>query len=190
MKILLTLWILSGAIGGFGILPSAQAQAQPKAHIAIPTIAAKPENVGSPEAIVKADYESISGGVGVPRQWARDLTLYDPNARSFTISRNSKTGALAVWTPTEQEFADATDAHAVKAGFTERELAHKIYRFGNVATVLSSYEGREQSTGKIVGGGVNIYQLYYAGGRWWIASVSWDSEHEINPIPPELQPQE
>jgi len=53
--------------------------------------------VASPEAIVKADYESISGGVGVPRQWARDLTLYDPNARYISVYREPTTGQLTPW---------------------------------------------------------------------------------------------
>jgi hypothetical protein len=163
------------------------AQDKPKASVDIPVIPARSEDVGSIEAIVKADYESISGGVGVPRQWARDLTLYDPNARSFSVYKDSKTSALAIWSPTLKEYADEADAHLVSEGFTEHELAHKIYRFGNVATVLSSYEGKFAS-GKIYSRGVNIYQLYYAGKRWWISSVSWDGENFINPIPAELLP--
>ena len=42
------------------------------------------------------------------------------------------------------------------------------------------------STGKLYSRGVNIYTLYFADDRWWISSVSWDDEHPINPIPPEL----
>jgi CubicO group peptidase (beta-lactamase class C family) len=125
-------------------------QDKPKAHVAIPVIAARPEDVSSPEAIVRADYESISGGVGVPRQWARDLTLYDPNARYISVYREPKTGQLTPWTPTQPEYVDEADAHAVRVGFIERELAHKTYRFGNIATVLSSFEGKEQSTGKVL----------------------------------------
>ncbi len=62
---------------------AAQAQPAAPAHVAVPVIAVRPEDVNSIEAIVKADYECISGGVGVARQWSRDLTLYDPNARFF-----------------------------------------------------------------------------------------------------------
>jgi len=164
------------------------AQDKPKATVVVPVISARPEDVSSIEAIIKADYETISGGVGLPRQWARDLTLYDPNARQFSVYKDSKTGALAIWSPTPKEYADEADAHFVSEGFTEHELAHKIYRFGNVATVLSSYEG-SLASGKLYSRGVNIYQLYYDGKRWWISSVTWDSENYINPIPPELLPQ-
>jgi len=184
----LAFWLVSSAISLFGAAAGALAQDKPKAHVPIPIIAARPEDVASPEAIVKADYESISGGVGVPRQWARDLTLYDPNARYFSVYRESKTGQLTRWTPTQQEYVDEADAHFVSVGFTERELAHETYRFGNIATVLSSFEGKEQSTGKVLYRGVNIYQLYFDGKRWWISSSACDGEHNINPIPPDLLP--
>jgi len=169
-------------------LPPVVGQDKPKPHIEVAVIAARPEDVSSIESIVKTDYECVSGGIGVARQWARDFSLYDPFARSFVPSKDEKTGALVIWHPTQQEYADESDAYLVKVGFTERELAHKIYRFGNVATVFSSYEGKEQSTGKIFSRGVNIYQVYYAGNRWWISSISWDAEKNINSIPSELLP--
>jgi hypothetical protein len=52
--------------------------------------------------------------------------------------------------------------------------------------VLSSYEGTLASTGKLYGRGVNIYQVYFAANRWWISSITWDGENDINPIPPDL----
>jgi hypothetical protein len=175
------------AIACFTFPLATLAQDKPKASVDAPVISARPADVSSIEAIVKADYDTISGGVGVPRQWARALTLYDPNGRSFSVYKESKTGALAIWSPTLKEYADEADAHLVREGFTEHELAHKIYRFGNVATVLSSYEEKFAS-GKVYSRGVNIYQLYYADKRWWISSVSWDGENLINPIPAELLP--
>jgi hypothetical protein len=169
-------------------LPHALAQDKPKRQIEVGVVAARPEDVSSIEAIVKTDYECVSGGVGVARQWARDFSLYDPFARSFVPSKDEKTGALVIWHPTQQEYADEADAQLVRDGFSEREVAHKIYKYGNVATVFSSYEGSLASTGKLYSRGVNIYQLYYTGNRWWISSISWDAENYINSIPPELMP--
>lgn len=157
-------------------------------HVNVPTIPARPEDVKSPEAIVQADYECISGGIGVARQWARDFSLYDPYARSFVPSKDEKTGGLVIGHPTQQEYADEGDAQLVRDGSSEHEVAHKIYRYGNVATVFSSYEVTLASTGNLYSRGVNIYQLYYVGNRWWISSVSWDAENNINSIPPELIP--
>jgi hypothetical protein len=65
---------------------------------------------------------------------------------------------------------------------------HKTYRFGNVATVLSSDEGKAMSTGKVVTRGVNIFQLYYDGKRWRIHSIIWDDQRTDNPIPADLLP--
>jgi len=192
---MLALVALAMAVGAWGRTqaPSeAQSQTKPQAkgeqHVKVPVIPARPEDVSSPEAIVLADYECISGGVGVARQWARDLSLYDANARFFVTEKDEKTGGLKVWSPSWQEFTDRTDEEITKGGFVEHEVGHKIYRYGNVATVFSSYEGKKMSTGEIFGRGVNIYQVYFAGGRWWISSVSWDVEHAINEIPADLLP--
>jgi hypothetical protein len=168
---------------------AAVALAQTKHKIVdIPVVAARPEDVGTIEAIVKADYESISGDVGVPRQWARELSLYVPGARWFSPYEDAESGALLIWSPTLQEYANSVDAHFVRDGFVERELSHKTYRFGNVATVFSSYEGKMTSKSELYSRGVNVYQLCFDGQRWWIVSVSWDGESLINTIPPELLP--
>jgi hypothetical protein len=173
--------ILAVGVCGFGV-----ARAQKKAHVDRPIVAARAEDVGTIEGIVAASYETISGGVGVARQWGRDRTLFDPNSRSVAVSVNEKTGAVTTRGSTEQEFADESDPSLVKDGFTERELKHVIKRFGNVATVLSSYEGTVAS-GKVITRGVNIFQLYFDGKRWWILSMVWDEERPGNPIPAELQ---
>jgi hypothetical protein len=169
-------------------LPHAVAQDKPKSHGEAAVFAARSEDVSSIEAIVKTDYECVPGGIGVARQWARDFSLYDPFARSFVPSKDEKTGALVIWHPTQQEYADESDAQLVRDGFSEHELAHKIYKYGNVATVFSSYEVSVARTGKLYSRGANIYQLYNARNRWWISSVSWDTENNINPIPQELMP--
>jgi len=156
--------------------------------VPVQKVETRPDDVNSIEAIVKASYETISGGVGVPRQWGRDESLFDPNVRFVAVERDPKSGAIVAMITTHQEFVDGTDASLVKDGFTERELGRQIQRYGNVATVLSSYEGKNASTGKVVTRGVNIFQLYFDGKRWWILSMVWDQETPANPIPPELLP--
>lgn len=179
-------WIFAGVLA-IAFVSGAFGQTKTGKHVKVPAVPARPEDVSSPERIVLADYESISGGVGVPRQWARDFALYDPRARFFLVEKDAKTGGLKISAPTFEEFTDEMDASLVKDGSIERELAHKIYRYGNVATVFSSYEIKLSSTGEVVGRGVNIYQVYYARKRWWISSVSWDAEHAVNEIPEELE---
>lgn len=156
-------------------------------HVPVPKAEPRVEDVSSIEGIVKASYETISGGVGVPRQWGRDRTLFAPSVRYIAISKD-KTGIVKVRTSDYQEYLDESDDFLVKQGFTEVELGRKIERFGNVATALSSYEGKVASTGKVVTRGVNIFSLYFDGKRWWIQTMLWDEESPGNPIPSELLP--
>lgn len=155
--------------------------------VEVPTITARPEDVGSIEGIVKASYETISGGVGVPRQWGRDRTLFASSVQYVSLSK-SKAGEVRARTSDYQKYLNESDGFMVNEGFTEVELGRDISRFGNVATVLSSYEGRVQSTGKVMTRGVNIFSLYYDGKRWWIQTMMWDEESPENPIPANLLP--
>lgn len=164
-----------------------RAQEEAAGHLDIPTVPARAEDVSSPEALVKADLESISGDVGVPRQWGRDLSLYDEHAYFVSAEKDPKTGKVVLEKSTPREYAERNDRGLVENGFMEHEVAHETFRFGNVATVVSSYESRSAKTGA-VSRGVNIYQTYFDGERWWILSIVWDAERPDNPIPAELLP--
>ena len=157
-------------------------------HVQVPVIPARSEDVSTIEGIVKASYETISGPVGVPRQWGRDRTLFAPSIRFVSLHSDLKTGKVTVRESNYQEYLDQTDAFATKEGFTEVELGHIVKQYGNVATVLSSYEGKVQSTGKVITRGVNIFSLYNDGQRWWIQTMQWDQERPGNPVPAELLP--
>ena len=157
-------------------------------HVPVPKAEPRPEDVSTIEGIVKASYETISGGVGVPRQWGRDRTLFASSVRYITVGKD-KAGMVRARTSDYQEYLDESDDFMVKQGFTEVELGKKIERFGNVATVLSSYEGKVMSTGKVVTRGVNIFSLYFDGKRWWIQTMLWDEETPGNPIPTDLLPE-
>ena len=176
----LSAWILLSACAA-----AMTAGAQTPSHINVPTVAARAEDVSSPEALVRADLECISGGVGVPRQWGRDVSLYDRHGFFVATRTDPKTGKVTVRSETVQEYINRDDASLVRDGLTERELGHHVYRYGNVATVFSGYEAKT-AAGKVVGRGVNVYHVYFDGKRWWIASVEWDEESPSNPIPAEL----
>ena len=156
-------------------------------HVSVPKTEPRAEDVSTIEGIVKASYETISGGVGVARQWGRDRTLFASSVRYISIGKD-KAGTVKASTADYQEYLDESDDFLVKQGFTEVELGRKIERFGNVATVLSSYEGKLASTGKVVTRGVNIFSVYFDGKRWWIQTMLWDEEGPGNPIPTELLP--
>lgn len=158
-----------------------------KARIEVPTIAADPKDVASIDAIVRAFYEVISGPAGQPRQWARDRSLYRPEIR-FNIVRFDREGRPSLHTLTHQEFVDSSNDALVKRGFFERELHRVTQRFGNIAHVFSTYEGRDKENGPVIERGINSIQLVYDGTRWWITSASWQDETKDHPIPPEYLP--
>jgi hypothetical protein len=165
---------------------TAGAQA-PSAHVVVPTLAPRPEDVGSIDGIVKAYYDVITGPAGQPRQWGRDRTLYWPGIRFFAAGVN-KDGSPTVRVMTHQEFVDRVDAGAVKNGFDEHEIHRVTSRIGNIAHVMSTYEMHEIGTGPVTGRGVNSLDLYWDGKRWWITAASWDDERPGSPIPREMLP--
>jgi CubicO group peptidase (beta-lactamase class C family) len=136
-------------------------------------VAANPDDVNTLDSIVAASYEALSGPVGAPRQWARYLSLLDPQARLVSASVDATTGLPKIVHWNREEYAASANEYLVETGF-------------NVATVQCGFEGLEQS--KLVERGVAIYPLYNDGRRWWINSVLWDRERPGNLIPRELLP--
>jgi hypothetical protein len=161
--------------------PSLRAQQ----HIQVPTQAPRAEDVSSLDGILKAFYEVVSGPAGQPRDWARDRTLYLPDIRFVQtgVDRSGKANAVVM---THQEFVDAADAGMVKNGFFETEIHRVTKTFGNVSSILSTYETRSKQDGPVFGRGVNNLQVFWDGKRYWIASVIWDDERPGNPIPADL----
>jgi hypothetical protein len=154
-------------------------------HVSVPTLAARPEDVGSLDGIIKAFYDVVSGPAGQPRQWGRDRTLYLPDIR-FVETGVDKTGKTVAQVLTHQDFVDAADAGMVRNGFFEIEIHRATRTFGNITQVFSTYEMRAKSDGPAFGRGVNSLQVFWDGKRYWIASVTWDDEREGNPIPSDL----
>jgi hypothetical protein len=144
--------------------------------------AADPADVGTIEDIVRVSYEVISGPPGTPRQWRRDSTLYAPGAM-FHALREDSAGKVSVYSMTPEEYRRRTDKGFVKNGLIEYEIGTHAERFGNVAQVRSVYAMRRTTDGPVTARGVNYFQLYWDGTRWWITGMVWDDERKDNPIP-------
>ena len=134
--------------------------------VVIETIAADPKDVSTIDGIIAAFYGNVSGSKGVPRQWARDRTLYMPGVNF--VSMGEEAGKVRAARLSHQQFADSANAGMVSNGFTEREVGRTVQRFGNIAHVFSTYEYfNDDKTEK--GRGINSIELYWNGTRWWIA---------------------
>lgn len=154
--------------------------------IEVPVIDADPKDVGTIDGIMKAFYETISGGKGVPRQWARDATLYTP--RAYFVGMSESDGKIRAGMMTKQQYVQGNNAFLISEGFTEREIGRVVRRFGNMAHVFSTYEYTTETKPNEKVRGVNSLQLHWDGTRWWISAVSWDEERPNNPIPREFLP--
>jgi hypothetical protein len=157
-----------------------------KKSIEIAMVEPKAEDVGSIDGIVKAFYEVISGGVGVPRQWSRDKTLYIPDIRFVAMSERG--GKIDATVGSHQEYVDGANDFFVREGFVEKEIKRVTKKFGNIAQIFSTYEYSTSGKTKMSGRGVNSIGMFFDGKRWWISSVTWEEERPNNPIPKEFLP--
>ena len=156
------------------------------ATVEVPVIDADPKDVATIDGIMKAFYEVISGGKGVPRQWGRDATLYTP--RTYFVGMSERDGKVRAGMMTKQQYVNGNNPFLVSEGFTEREIGRVVRRFGNIAHVFSTYEYTTEAKPNEKVRGVNSLQLHWDGMRWWISAVSWDEERPNNPIPKEFLP--
>ncbi len=162
---------------------NAQAQAAATAPARIP---ADPKDVESIDAIMSAVYASISGPAGAQRQWDRFRSLMAPNARLVPTGQNAQgRGWLRNWSV--EEYITAADSGLKTNGFFERELGRKMERYGNVVHLMSSYDSkRSESDPQPFQRGVNSFQLWYDGTRWYVVSIFWQAESPATPIPADL----
>jgi len=139
----------------------------------------QPEDVSSPEAIVKAVYDVISGPAGKARDWGRFRSLFADGARLIpTGPRPAGDFGPRVLDP-EAYVARATPIFE-KEGFHESEVDRRTEAFGHIAHVFSTYESRHApSDPKAFARGINSFQLAFDGTRWWVVTIFWEAESEM-----------
>src|SRR5579863_9768934 len=125
--------------------------------------AAKPADVASPDAILAATYDVISGPAGQKRDWDRFRSLFLPGAHLVAAAKRQD-GTPALFNVTPDQYAARADGYFEKSGFFEKESARHADRYGNILQVFSTYESRHDSTDeKPFARGINSFQLYYDG---------------------------
>jgi hypothetical protein len=165
------------------------AAAPAEAQAATPQPAAKPADVASPDAILAATYDVISGPAGQQRDWDRFRSLFVPGARLIpVVAKKTGTGSdTRIITP--DEYIKRADAYFEKNGFAEREIAQKAERYGNIMQIFSTYESRHDAKdAQPFARGINSFQLFYDGTRWWVVTIYWLEETPENPLPKEFLP--
>lgn len=149
---------------------------------------ANPADVSSPEAIITAVYDVISGDAGKARDWDRFRTLFYKDARLIPSGKNPNTGVVGASTLSPEDYIKRAGPSLERDGFHERELAYRIDRYGNIAQVFSTYLSfRKADDKKPFMRGINSFQLLNDGKRWWIVSIFWQAETPDNLIPKEYE---
>ena len=147
---------------------------------------AAPADVATMDGIIAALYDVISGPPGKARDWNRMRSLFVPAAH-MVPTRATKEGAVRMRWMTVNDYVATSGARIENDGFHERELARKTDRFGNMAQVFSTYDGRTDK-GDYHERGINSLQLLFDGKRWWIVSIMWVGETADTPLPADYLP--
>ena len=64
------------------------------------------------------------------------------------------------------------------------EVGRVLERYGNIVHLMSAYESRRKTDDpKPFARGVNSFQLWNDGTRWWVVTIFWEGETPDNPIP-------
>jgi hypothetical protein len=178
---------------GFAIAPAraqdkAQTQAPQAAAAPATPPAAKPADVSSPDAILAATYDVISGPAGQKRDWDRFRSLFLPGAIFAAVSKG-KDGALRAQVITPEQYVGFADTYFDKNGFFEREASRHADRFGDIMQIFSTYESRHEAKDPApFVRGINSFQLFNDGKRWWVVTIYWEEESPDLPLPKEFLP--
>jgi hypothetical protein len=168
---------------GFAAPVAAQTPQAAPSPVIVSTITAEPGDVESIDVIVAALYDVISGPAGEARDWNRMRSLFIPGGRLMPVGPRGP-GAAGMRILEVNDYIALSGATLERVGFTERELARRTERFGHIAHVFSTYEGRAETEDLVVRG-INSIQLVNDGTRWWVISVFWEAETPDNPLPAE-----
>ena len=142
-------------------------------------------DVQSIDAIIAAAYDVISGSAGKKHDWNRERSLFYPGARIMPTA--SVPGRNDV--DLEPQLLDVEQyivrvEPLLQQGFYEIEIARCTEQFGRIAHVWSTYESRHDlSDPEPFMRGINSFQLFNDGKRWWILSVYWQHESGEHAIP-------
>jgi len=149
---------------------------------------AKPDDVASPDAILAAVYDIISGPAGQKRNWDRFRSLYLPGARLIPTGAKKEGGGFFARVLSPDEYVARVTPYFEKEGFYEKEAARRMERFGNIVHIFSTYESRHDPKEAPFARGINSFQLFFDGARWWVVTTLWQAETPEFPIPKEFLP--
>ena len=145
-----------------------------------------PADVSSIDAIIQASYDTISGPAGRKRDWDRQRALFLPGARLIptAVAAGENEGKLAPQFLDVDAYIARVEPFFQENGFYETEVARRTEQFGRIAHVWSTYESRHRENDpEPFMRGINSFQLFHDGARWWIVNIYWQHESAAHPLP-------
>jgi hypothetical protein len=144
------------------------------------------DDVSSIDAIINASYAVISGPAGRKRDWDRERSLFIPGARlipTATVPGRNDVELAPVILDVEG-YIQRVEPLFAGQGFYETEVARRTEQFGQMAHVWSTYESRHwPDDPEPFMRGINSFQLFHDGARWWIVNIFWQHESAGHPLP-------
>lgn len=145
-------------------------------------------DVSSIDSIISALYDVISGEAEVDKDWERFKSLWYPGA-NLTMVTSTTNGASKQITMGLDEFIKLSSSHSNRNSFYEIEINKKSDELGHIASVISTYVIKDNPKSEAVQlRGVNLFQLYFDGYRWWILNCIWENEVQGMIIPEKYLP--
>jgi hypothetical protein len=168
-------------------LSAQQPNIRPPSLDSVARPAARPADVSSPDAIIKAVYEVISGPAGQKRDWDRMRSLFVPNARLMPAVGRGAGAAVVVLSV--DDYIRQAGPSLERDGFFEVEIKRVAESYGNIMHLFSTYESRRKpDDAQPFARGINSFQLLKDGDRWWVVSIYWQGENQQFPIPAKYLP--
>jgi hypothetical protein len=144
------------------------------------------DDTSSIDALVNAAYDVISGPAGTARDWERERSLFWPGARlipTATVPGRNDVDLAPLMLDVEG-YIERVEPIFAKGGFYETEIARRTEQFGCIAHVWSTYESRHSRDDRDpFMRGINSFQLFHDGNRWWIVNIFWQHESAEHPLP-------
>lgn len=170
--------VLTAVVLTFGFCLPTSAPAAPAA-----------EDVESIDAIVKAVYDVISGEAGEKRDWDRFKSLFIGEAQLIPASKKQDGTGMRYGIMTPEGYVKMAGTRLEEDGFFEKEIHRVEEQFGPIAHVFSTYESRRSlSDEEPFARGINSFQLFNDGKRWWVVNIYWTAERPDLPIPEKYLP--
>src|SRR3982750_4852791 len=142
------------------------AQSIPSAT-ATASVAPRPEDVASADAIIAALYDANTIMADQKRDVDRFRSLFVPGARLMPTNRAPNGGAAVIRILAVEDYVRQASSGLPRHGFSEREIARTSETFGNITQAFSTYETHRDSADTHPRRGINSIQLFNDGTRWW-----------------------